>query len=392
MSRIKIEALTAVHIGSGESFQYGTDFVAAKHDEQDVLSIVDPRKVMELIGENNVYQWVAAIERKEATSKVVKQFAPNAKIDDYSKRIIMEWSAAKPSDTLKEQIHDGRGVPYIPGSSIKGAIRTAIVATLADKVGQKEKKIDKTKRDFQGNPIPDKRGKIQLKANAQKIEAELFGFNPKMENVDPNKDIFRFLHVGDAYFGKNYEVAIRMVNINERESQGFWDQSKSQLIEAICPEDSAVFQMKINLTGYNLSKMEGQVSKIPACMQSVSALFETINAHTLHLLETEKEYWQEREANDASDHVANYLEKIEDMLDTARKCEKGKECVLRIGYGSGWRFITGAWAEDLDNFTSLVVPASRPKNDNYTKYDFPKTRRVDDQCELLGFVKLSILE
>ena len=79
---------------------------------------------------------------------------------------------------------------------------------------------------------------------------------------NPNRDIFRFLQVGDAYFGKNYEVAIRMVNINERERQGFWDQSKSQLIEAICPEDSAVFQMKINLTGYNLSKMEGQVSKI----------------------------------------------------------------------------------------------------------------------------------
>lgn len=385
MSRIKIEALTAVHIGSGESFQYGTDFVAAKHDEQDVLSIVDPCKVMELIGENNVYQWVAAIERKEATSKVVKQFAPNAKIDDYSKRIIMEWSAAKPSDTLKEQIHDGRGVPYIPGSSIKGAIRTAIAASLADDVDQKEKKIDKTKRDNQGNPIPNKKGNIEFKANAQKIEAELFGDNP-------NRDIFRFLQVGDAYFGKNYEVAIRMVNINERERQGFWDQSKSQLIEAICPEDSAVFQMKINLTGYNLSKMEGQVSKIPACMQSASALFETINAHTLHLLETEKEYWQEREANDASDHVANYLEKIEDMLDTARKCEKGKECVLRIGHGSGWRFITGAWTEGLNNFTSVVVPASRPKNHQYEEYDFPKTRRVDDQCELLGFVKLSILE
>jgi CRISPR type III-A-associated RAMP protein Csm5 len=33
--------------------------------------------------------------------------------------------------TLKECIHSGLGVPYIPGSSIKGAIRTAIVATLA---------------------------------------------------------------------------------------------------------------------------------------------------------------------------------------------------------------------------------------------------------------------
>ena len=369
MSRIKIETLTAVHIGSGETLQYGTDFVTGKQDDEYVISIVDPRKVMELIGEDNVYQWVAAIERKEATSKVVKQFAPNAKIDDYSKRIIMEWSAAKPSDTLKEQIHDGRGVPYIPGSSIKGAIRTAVLGSLAKELPDLE------------NKLKNRFGKV----TAELVESELFGGNL-------NKDVFRFLQVGDAYFGKNYEVAIRMVNINERERQGFWDQSKSQLIEAICPEDSAEFQMKINLTGYNLSKREGLVSKIPACMQSASALFETISAHTLHLLATEKEYWQEREANDATDHVTNYLERIEEMLDTVRKCEKGKECVLRIGHGSGWRFITGAWTEDLDNFASLIGPASRPANYRYTEYDFPKTRRVDDQCELLGFVKLTLLE
>ena len=73
MSRIKIETLTSVHIGSGETLQYGTDFVAGKLDEEYVISIVDPRKVMDLIGEANVHRWVAAIERKEATSKVVKQ-------------------------------------------------------------------------------------------------------------------------------------------------------------------------------------------------------------------------------------------------------------------------------------------------------------------------------
>lgn len=367
MSRIKIETLTAVHIGSGEAFQYGTDFVTGKQDEEYVISIVDPRKVMELIGENNIHQWVAAIERKEATSKVVKQFAPNAKIEDYSKRIIMEWSAAKPSDTLKEQIHDGRGVPYIPGSSIKGAIRTAVLGSLTKELPDLE------------NKLKNRFGRV----TAELVESELFGGSP-------NKDVFRFLQVGDAYFGKNYEVAIRMVNINERERQGFWDESKSQLIEAICSEDTAEFQMKINHTGYNLSESEGQAPKIPACMQSASALFETINTHTLHLLATEKEYWREREANDTTDHVTNYLERIEEMHDTARKCQKGKECVLRIGHGSGWRFITGAWTENLDNFASLIVPASRPANDKYTKYGFPKTRRVDDQCELLGFIKLSL--
>ena len=80
------------------------------------------------------------------------------------------------------------------------------------------------------------------------------------------------------------------------------------------------------------------------------------------------------------------------MLEQTQSCEAEKECVLRIGHGSGWRFITGAWTENLDYFYSVVVPVSRPKNFKYEQFDFPKTRRVDDECELLGFVKLSIQE
>ena len=369
MSRIKIETLSAVHIGSGDNLQYGADFVSGKYQDNDMLAVVDLRKIAALIGKQNIPFWVAAIEKGDSTAAIVKRFAPKASIADYAKRLVLQWADIRNSDTLKEQIHDGRGVPYIPGSSIKGAIRTAVLGSLAKELPDLE------------NKLKNRFGRV----TAELVESELFGGNP-------NKDVFRFLQVGDAYFGKNYEVAIRMVNINERERQGFWDESKSQLIEAICPEDKAEFQMKINQAGFDLSKGEHQISKIPDCLGSQSALFETINAHTLYLLETEKEYWEEREANDDTDSVADYLDRITNMINAVNHCEKGKECVLRIGHGSGWRFITGAWTEDLDNFASLIVPASRPANYKYTEYDFPKTRRVDDQCELLGFVKLILLE
>jgi CRISPR type III-A-associated RAMP protein Csm5 len=376
MSKIKITTLTSVHIGSGETLQFGSDFVRGKVGDDAFLSVVDPKKVLGLIGEDNVQRWVTAIEKRESTDKIVQQFAPNASLADYSRRLISEWSTVKNTDTLKEHIHDGRGLPYIPGSSIKGAIRTAVLATLARTIQDADKKIDKSFLDRNT-------GKKTLKADAKKIEAELFGSNP-------NEDVFRFLQVGDAYFGDNYEVAIRMVNINERERQSFWDESKSQLIEAIPPEDDAEFQLKLNETGYNLSL--NRVQMMPDCMKSLSALFQTINNHTRNLLEGEIEYWQERQNDDDTDKVSLYIEKIQGILEQTQSCEVEKECVLRIGHGSGWRFITGAWAEKLKNFDSVVVPASRPKNFKYEQFDFPKTRRVDDECELLGFVKLSIVE
>ena len=382
MSRIKIRALTAVHIGSGETLQYGTDFVSGKNTDGDVLSVIDPRKVLNLIGIDNVHQWVSAIERRESTSQVVRRYAPNARIEDYSKRIIMEWSLAKETDTLKEQIHDGQGRPYIPGSSIKGAIRTAVLAALSGNIKDAEAKIDKTKRDRYGNPIPNGRGQIQYKADAKQVEEELFG-------NDPNKDVFRFLQVGDAYFGELKEVAVRMVNINERERHSFWDTSKPQLIEAISPDDKTEFQLRLNIDGYNFSQKA--VKELPMCMSSIPELFKTINAHSVKLLKEELDYWEERKSLDDSDKVSLYMEKINDILAIAQNCVIGKECVLRVGHGSGWRFITGAWTEKLDNFSSVVVPASRPKNFKYEQYDFPKTRRVDDECELLGFVKLTIL-
>ena len=390
MSTIKIETLTAVHIGSGETLHYGTDFLRGEHEGRSILSIVDLKKVMELIKPEHVQDWVTCIEDGESTDVIVQRYKPDATMADYSKRMISDCANDKESDSLKTQIHDGFGRPYIPGSSIKGAIRTAIVATLAEHIEQKEEKIDKTKRNFQGNPIPDKKGKIQLKANAKNIEAELFGFNPKMENVDPNKDIFRFLQVGDAFFEGLSEVAIRLVNVNERKKQGFWDESKSQLIEAISPEDEAEFQLKLNCAGYNFSR--NKVNPMPDCMSSIPKLFKTINAHTQKLLQDEIEYWKERKSDNDSNKVSVYIEKISNILSIVEKCVEEKECVLRIGQGSGWRFITGAWMEDLENFDDLVVPISRHDNYKYLGYDFPKTRRVDDQCELLGFVKLSIKE
>lgn len=370
---VKIKTLTSVHIGSGEVLQIGSDFVKGKMGNNYVLAVVSPEKVLDLIGEEHLQDWVVAIERKESTGNVVKRFAPNAKVEDYAKRIVLEWSEAHERDTLKEHIHNGQCKPYIPGSSIKGAIRTAILASLAENVNDAERKIDVSANG-------------KKKTNANKVEKELFG-------SDPNNDVFRFLQVGDAYFGECYTVSLRMVNINERTSKNFWDKSKSQMIEALPSEDMTRFEMKLNIEGYNKSKERcSTIGRLPNIMSSYESLFEAINKHTIRLLDFELKYWEERSDRDDSDKVECYLEKIKLIKNEAQNCDKGKECVLRIGHGSGWNFITGGWARNLDNFESLVVPVSRPNNQKYSEYDFPKTRRVDDVCELLGFVKLSLQE
>ena len=368
MSKVKITTLTSVHIGSGETYQYGTDFIRGKEaDGNSIISIIDPKRVLALIGEKNLDAWVTAIDGGRPTDQIVNQFAPSAKLEQYSRRIISLWAdTIKPTDTLKEYIHDGLGRPYIPGSSIKGAIRTAVLASISKE------------RDDLEQYAKDKHGKVTAKA----IEGRLFG-------KDANSDVFRFLHIGDAFFGRNYEAAVRMVNINERGKAGFWDMTKSQLVEVLPFDDEATFELRLKTELYE--KAKSATALLPDCMRTLPDLFQTINQHTQTLIEQEILYWMERQDKDDSGNVDTYLKNMRVLLNEVKHCQPDKECVLRIGAGSGWRFITGAWTEDWATFETIVIPAARRNNQRYTQFHFPKTRRVDEVCDVLGFVKLSIL-
>ena len=370
MSKIKIETLTPVHVGSGNILYHNTDFVSVTIKKGDIskpyLVIISEEKVWKLLGELHLDSWLQAIGRRENVREFLKRFAPEAKSKDYTKRRMPLFCKINPNDTLKECIHNGLGLPYIPGSSIKGAMRTAILASLASSISNKENKIQ-----------IDNRGRTAIEATP--IEKELFG-------DDPNSDVFRFIRVGDAYFAKETEIATRLVSLNIRQREdSLWDESKSQIIEAIGMKTASEFQLKISKEYYDFVKRNyPQTGDLP--VSSPSYLFNMINEHTRQLVEEEINYWNEVDKTDRDD----YMEEMKKMLQEVNRCEAGKSCVLRIGQASGWRFITGAWTETLRNFKEVVVPASRPNHRVYEQYDFPKTRRLDEESYVLGFVKLTI--
>jgi CRISPR type III-A-associated RAMP protein Csm5 len=329
-------------------------------------------------GEQFIDLWLQTIESKGDIRAFISRFAPNAKSKDYSSRRIRILHATLfEKDSLKEHIHNGMGLPYIPGSSIKGAIRTAILASLANTVRDKERKIDNRKTDFKTGEL-EKPSTKNIKAS--KVEHGLFG-------RDPNSDVFRFIQVGDAYFEEESEIATRLVNLNIRHSEDdLMDTKKSQLVEAIGVEAESEFQLKIAKEYYDFAKPKfGELGELP--VSNISDLFNLINVHTKKLVEEEIAYWKDIDKSGGED----YVDEMQTILDKINGCKNGKSCILRIGHASGWKFITGAWTEKLTNFfRDVVVPASRPNNRNYVEYDFPKTRRLDEESYVLGFVKLTI--
>ncbi len=378
MKIIKIRTLTPVHIGSGEYLKNNLDFVQYKDGEDSYLSILDLNKILSFIGVERIDDWVNLIAQKGDMVEYMAKLGRNIKPRAYAVRILKNHAQSlNNEESLKECIHDGLGRAYIPGSSIKGAMRTAVLSILAERMYKLENLVVKQKNDK----------KI---VSAKLVESKLFG-------QDPNSDIFRFVKVGDAYFSDGCELSIRAVNLNTRKIKDLKDFSKQQLVEVIGAGMETEFRMKLDKSYYDWAKRKcdyngekiRSLGNLPKEIEDISSLFELINNHTSKLIKNELDYW-----SDFKKHgylgAEEYLQNMEYIWKEVKHCNNGKECVLRIGHASGWGFITGAWAKKLENFKSDIVPVARPKNHKYQQYDFPKSRRLDENGNIFGFVKLSI--
>lgn len=366
MPVINIKTITPVHVGSGVMLLQNADFVTRGED----IGVKDDQKILKHIGDNNVNNWIASIEQNEDALKFVKRFSKDATLASISSRIIQNYAQdSLKTKQLKEQLHDGLGRPYIPGSSIKGAIRTALLTSVIDQFGLKNDVANPGR--FMANPI----------------ESYYFG-------KDPKESVFRFLRVGDAYFNSGTTLSQRMINLNIRGNSSFIDGSKPALVEAIMHDEESSFRLDIADAQLKLAARKQKVDAhfVESCFKDVSSLFETINAHTMRLVKEEMSFWKDYVDEDG---VEEYIDWLDQILIDVEECKKGSQCVLRIGHGSGWTFMTGGWAKRKMSPPRFeqVVEKARPSNYKYKDMPFPKSRRVDDEdLNVLGFVKLSIVE
>ncbi len=384
-NNIKAITLSYIHIGSGVMLSKGNDFVVIDGEEGSDIYVIDANKFGAIIGSDlaSINQWVDHIKRGTA-SEFIRNRTQGHSPMEYSKRRIINFADFRNTQgTLKECLHDGMGRPYIPGSSIKGAIRTAVLASLARKKGR-EVLNNEFRRIFQ------EENKSKRKRMLSSIEQSFFGNNP-------NSDIFRFVTVGDAYFDKNSEIAVKQVNLNIRNRNSLKDSSKQQIIEAIGDGEMSSFSLKIDKNRFEQVKNVhheylASMPPFPDELADIPRLFSLINQHTKQLTEDEINMW-EKDYNDF-DGQDDYVNYMKDILNDIIKC-KPNECVIRLGQAIGWRFITGAWTELIDEeiFYENIVPIARPHDrEKYSEYVFPKSRRIDDESFIFGFLKLSLEE
>ncbi|MBK8656810.1 MAG: type III-A CRISPR-associated RAMP protein Csm5 [Haliscomenobacter sp.] len=266
------------------------------------------------------------------------------------------------------------GIPYLPGSSIKGAIRTAIFS---------ETLMEKYRRDG----LPEaKLGRVNRYSGKFKIEDTIL--QQEVFGMDPNRDWMRMLQVGDCYFRTGTHAAFAET-LNERGTQRYEIKGEvRQLIEYLPAGTTGEFQLTIPETHRSLiARKEPTLFRATSQILNLPALFKLIHDHSLRLLDDEIAFFDEAD-------LPSEAEGLSDFLADLRATAKGfsdNECLLRLGFGTGYRNMTGDWVKDLifdDGLYDDIASATR-RTPKYNHMPLPKSRKIMFDGVMMGFVKLT---
>lgn len=242
---------------------------------------------------------------------------------------------------LREQIKDAFDQPYLPGSSLKGALRTALAWNMWE---QRQLRPDMTKI-----------GRRRQWA-AQTYEKEIFG-------RDPNNDFLRALQVSDsAPVDPDRLLLLNASVMNRRGSPGAPIE-----MEAIAPDTQFSHTLKIDDALFsewavaNRLRLNGQelLSDLPRAVQN----------HSLALARQEAEWFKDI---GPAKQIAGFYQQLAASRPGARRF------LISLGWGTGWTSKTfGPHLQADADFMERILRDHRLARGRRQPGDpFPKSRRV----------------
>lgn len=372
---ITVECITPVHVGSGVKFKKDIDFFISSNPN--ILGIIDDRKVIEALGgevvtRETVNAWVNAIDQNRS---VLELLPSNITIKQVSKRVRNYTDISRRGD-LREQMHTSKNQPMIPGSSLKGAIRTAIWDALIkdDTIEYNDIHYTINNRDI----FSDK--KLNKKA-----------FSPLAENdkIDPNKDILRFFQITDVIFNHN-DANNEVLKVLSDQQDGWKVKPYDENAECIITNAKTFGRIKMDFRSMANNLRERYVKELKET-SSLNELWRTCNQYTLKMLKAEIAFFREDMNRYNDSLLQKYINKVESLINTVNHLPPDS-CMIRLGHGTGYRFMTGNKIvsekindRDLQKINRAI---RKDKKGRYDDYFYIKSRKMTSGGVPLGFVKL----
>ena len=379
MALAKLTTLTPVHIGSGEKLLRDFDFIA----KDGKVGFLDLQKVVEKIGIERLPQLTSEIEKKNVKS-YLERTIPNVPFEDLCHRVATNNAPNSNCNELKEQYRTALFNACIPGSSIKGALKTILLEKIAN-----SEFLEKLSPDDYGKLKYNKRTRQEERAFKDgEIEQKIFGPNA-------NEKTTRFLKIGDIHFPtittSVYEIGILNAGYNDWQFKN----NSSFLAECIPVNASSAFQFKLDEEWFKLNKRyypgKWGTPSTSLIEKDIRAFCSLLNSYTSRLINYEFEDLEETrfDANASGNDMLDKLEQIRNIADEAIK-NQSNFGILRVGGNSGWNFTTGGWVKStsLPNNEYNDMRRIIQRGKTYDMDLWPKTRKLTTSGLPLGFVKI----
>jgi CRISPR-associated protein Csm5 len=277
----------------------------------------------------------------------------------------------------------GAAGPYLPGTAIKGALRTGMVFA-----NWRDGMLQDVRQRIQGERVP------RRPAEAVEEQALGAGGNNKM----------RFISAGDSAVVPNSSFKVYLLRTSTLQPRGGnfalgWKQSPRGAVEGNRSEDSTPMFAEMASPGTTFSGDwdEKQFFLQPDVRRSVrwpesfnrTKVFEAVNVYAAGLLSLQRYY----AATAGMGLLDQNLDQLEQRLAAVR--EKGG-CLLSLGWGGGLTTKT-AWLDTTNPDYRQILQAYQIYNRALaTNLPFPKTRRIvfldNKPATLPGWAELTIEE
>lgn len=335
-----IQTLSPVHVGSGVRWRSGLDYFAAGGRTW-------------LIGQTLLEKELsrhpqALAEFAEADELDVRSLTARHGID--LKNIVKtSYRGQATAQDMFEFVRTGTGIPFIPGSSLKGALRTALLWELAQDSSWQEQHDQLLKNvlsahdaRFAGQPFTRKAFYLGL---------------GEQRSREPNYDLMRVFHLGDAHFSpEDLELAdTRIFNLANEHSGGWKDLARHRNLDK--PAEATQLAAEALRVGA-AARVEMQVDEFllqsPAAARK--ARFSDYQNYFENLAETCNHYAArqiERQLDFARQYGLTALATFyTDLQRTLAGLPEG-EFLLRLSWGSGWQGMTGELIEAQEDLLPI---------------------------------------
>ena len=387
--KITIRTLTPIHIGEGKILYKNIDFIT----EGNVIKIIDPDEVVDILYDegkveliNSIFDDSGNIDRGELIRSGVMNKLKHVR------------TYTIPGDThigqILSLIKDGRDKVFIPGSSIKGAIRTAFLWYCINTANEG------LRREIINELIDHKNSRAVFSSDA---------FSNPLKSIA----------VVDAYFSSLKQSLAECRVLYMKDNQNVFKSRASIYLEVVDKDSVANGEIRFDKFFYKNNQLGGLKDKLPTDFTGLASI---VNSYTRQLIEREIDSLS-NEADTSGGREKIYRSLCNSYRQILNSIPRdNRYIVLRFGAGSGWKFMTGDYLGEYELekvrrrevLGSVLCPRGHKvfsKRDGKpycrvcrTKYNsnelrlirpFPKTRKVlirNGVLQPLGFVRIEAKE